>query len=182
MTPHHKQTSTKRHSASVIPTTAESSTNAKVEPVAASSTAKPFSARPLPILPPASGAVQRGLTSRPTKSAMDYPIPLPSFARVSHSLPSTLLLATKLRPKDSEYSSEEIDHQKASNSGRDRVPEIEYASVQNSNGSLSFPEDKKKPLKHLWHAALILILERGRPITRMLFPGSDIGSIFIHHL
>jgi hypothetical protein len=87
-----------------------------------------------------------------------------------------------LRPKDSEYSSGEIEHQKASNSEGDRVPEIEYASVQNnSNGSLSLPEDKKKPLKHLWHAALILILERGRPTTRMLFLGSDIDLIFIHH-
>lgn len=178
MAPHHKQTSTKRHSASVIPATVESSTNAKVEPVAASSTAKPSNARPLPILPPASGAVQRGPASGPTKSARDYPIPLPSFARVSYSLPSTSLLATKLN----EHSSEDIEHQKASNSERDRVPEIEYASLQNdSNGSLSLPEDKKKPLKHLWHAALILILERGRPITRMLFHRNDNGLLFIHH-
>lgn len=161
MTLHCKKVSTIRHSALVIPTTEE---NSNAVSVAISSTVKPSSARPLPILPP--GAVQRGLSLRSSKPG-DHPIPLPSFANVPRSLPSTSLLATNMG--QNEHSSEEI--QKASNSDGDGVSEVESAYVNGSSVQtcLGLPEDRKKPLKHLWHAALILILERGRPITRKFY-------------
>jgi hypothetical protein len=42
-----------------------------------------------------------------------------------------------------------------------------HGSGGDSGSGLTWQKEKK-PSKHLWHAALILILERGRPITRVL--------------
>ena len=60
---------------------------------------------------------------------------------------------------------------KEANSDGYEHPEDEDVDVVANNDSFpAFRQNKeKKALKHLWHAALTLILERGRPVTRMCF-------------
>jgi hypothetical protein len=69
---------------------------------------------------------------------------------------------------DEAHSSEESVRKNAANSDRSGLEGGHRAGSVGNGGSASAGEKEKKPLKHLWHAALILILERGRPISRAL--------------
>jgi len=76
------------------------------------------------------------------------------------------------RSMDAEGSSEEYSTRKNKEANSDEYedPEDEDADVVVNDPFPSFKQNKeKKPQKHLWHAALALILERGRPVTRMSF-------------
>ncbi len=71
---------------------------------------------------------------------------------------------------DDKHSSEEFERHVASNSDGCDGSGLEgggHGSGGDSGSGLTWQKENK-PSKHLWHAALILILERGRPITRML--------------
>ena len=129
------------------------SSTTQVDPVRATSS------RPFPLLPT--------ITDH-SSSGKDHPIPLPSFATLPRSLPSASLLSS-LRKLDDTHSSEEFERHIASNSDGCDGSGIEggHGSGGNSGSGLSWQKEKK-PSKHLWHTALILILERGRPITRVL--------------
>jgi hypothetical protein len=116
-----------------------------------------------------------------TKAGIPIPdthplIPLPSFATVhlSRSTPRTAFVKNgTTRDEDrngqsgTEGSEEDdmpvddegYDYEKA---GEDEGERIEESSVLEKKKSTAV---MKRPL-HLWHAALALILERGRPVTR----------------
>jgi hypothetical protein len=133
-------------------------TQFKVDPVAA---VKPTSSRPLATLP----TIADDSSSSATR---DYPIPLPSFATLPRSLPSAPFLSS-LRRTDDAHSSEEFERQIVSNSDGCDGSGIEGGHGSGGNGGSGLTWQKeKKASKHLWHAALILILERGRPIARVL--------------
>jgi hypothetical protein len=73
---------------------------------------------------------------------------------------------------DAEGSSEDYGTRKNKEANSDGYenPEDEDADVVVNDPFPSFRQNRvKKPPKHLWHAALALILERGRPVTRMCF-------------
>lgn len=69
---------------------------------------------------------------------------------------------------DDTHSSEEFERKAAANSDGYDGSGMEggHGSSENSGSALNWQKEKKSP-KHLWHAALILILERGRPVTRV---------------
>ena len=139
-------------------------TQAKVIPVAAVPVIKPTNSRPLPTLPESSS------------SPRDFPIPLPSFATLPRSLPSVSILSSRNDPN----SPEEFERHIAANSDGYDGSGIEdgHGSSGNSGSALTWQKEKK-PSKHLWHAAFILILERGRPITRVLHFRISRKSVFI---
>ena len=120
---------------------------------------KPTGSRALPTLPT---ITDHGSSS----SGKDHPIPLPSFATLPRSFSSTSILSS-LRKMDDTHSSEEIERHVASNSDGSGLEGSGHGSGGDSGSGLILQKEKK-PSKHLWHAALILILERGRPITRVL--------------
>jgi hypothetical protein len=135
-------------------------TQAKIDTTAPVTAIKPASSRALPTLPT--------IADHSPSSARDHPIPLPSFATLPRSLPSSLLLSS-LRKTDDNHSSEEFERHITSNSDGCDGSGIEGGHGSSGNGGSGLTWQKeKKPSKHLWHAALILILERGRPITRVL--------------
>jgi len=75
--------------------------------------------------------------------------------------------ATEGSPSSDDYIAR---RDKEANSDGYEQPEDEDADVVANDPFPSFRQNKeKKALKHLWHAALTLILERGRPVTRMCF-------------
>lgn len=115
-------------------------------PVSAFAAVKPSNIRPLP-LPISSDGV--GVT---IQTSHNYPIPLPSFA-TSRSLPTKSLLSTYMESKEAHFSDEAI--------GNDPISDDYEEMVEGSSKS-----EEKKPLTHLWHAALVLILERGRDVNR----------------
>jgi hypothetical protein len=159
-TPHRKRIYITRRKP--VPTAVSTmTTQDKVDPVAAVAAVKTISSRPLAMLPT--------ITDHSSSSATrDYPIPLPSFATLPRSLPSAPFLSS-LRRTDDALSSEEFERQIISNSDGCDGSGIEGGHGSGGNGGLGLTWQKeKKASKHLWHAALILILERGRPITRVL--------------
>lgn len=91
-------------------------------------------------------------------------IPLPSFATMSHSLPSGSVLNEYPVENDDGLQIEEKDV---------HYDVYEYPQGENVDdlGQIVSlikawkPNQDKKSLKHLWHAALVLLLERGRSIT-----------------
>lgn len=85
------------------------------------------------------------------QASQTYPIPLPSFA-TSRSLPTKSVLSTYLEAQEVHLSDEAT--------GNDTISD-DYEEV--AEGSL---KSEKKQLTHLWHAALVLILERGRDVNR----------------
>ena len=95
-------------------------------------------------------------------------IPLPSFATMSRSLPSGSVL--------NEYPVENDDgsqiEEKDVCSDAYEYPQGEDVDDLGRITSLvkaSKPNQEKKSLKHLWHAALVLLLERGRSVTRACY-------------
>jgi len=122
---------------------------------------KPTSSRALPTLTTTTDHVS-------SSSGKDHLIPLPSFATLPRSFPSASLLSS-LRKMDDTHSSEEFERHMVSNSDGCDGSGLEggHGSGGDSGSGLTWQKEKK-PSKHLWHAALILILERGRPITRVL--------------
>ena len=97
----------------------------------------------------------------------NHRIPLPSFATMSRSLPSGSAL--------NEYPIENDDGsqiEKDIHSDAFEYPQNEDVdSEQNTSLVKAWKPDQKekKSLKHLWHAALVLLLERGRSVTRACY-------------
>lgn len=90
-------------------------------------------------------------------------IPLPSFATVSRSLPSGSILNEYLaenddgsRIEDKDVHSDSHEYHQGENVGQ----------ITSLAKTWKHKEKEKKSLKHLWHAALVLLLERGRSATR----------------
>ena len=103
-------------------------------------------------------------------------IPLPSFATMSRSLPSGSVL--------NEYSVENDDgsqqiEEKDVHSDAYEYPQDEDVDDLGQITSLVKawkPNQEKKSLKHLWHAALVLLLERGRSVTRACYYFVDLSE------
>ncbi|TFK32794.1 hypothetical protein BDQ12DRAFT_474965 [Crucibulum laeve] len=128
------------------------------------------SSRPLPPIPTSLSTATSAfdaVNARPKRPApvpipnasSTHPIPLPSFATgnansMSRSLPSgsVLSMAMGAREKDKDQDNNYINKD------------------ANSDGELAQKRQEKtrekKRTRHLWHAALALILERGRSVTR----------------
>ena len=96
-------------------------------------------------------------------------IPLPSFATMSRSLPSG--------SNFNDYPVENDDGSQIEEKDSDvyEYPQGEDEDVDDSGQITSLVKDwkqnqkGKKSLKHLWHAALVLLLERGRSVTRACY-------------
>ena len=160
-------------------TAVTASTSEKPNPVSAFAAVKSTTARPLPvpidnidIIPSTSSKRQQPIVI----PKGGHPIPLPSFATLSRSLPTESFLTSSMasRSKATEGSPSSDDYiarrDKEANSDGYEQPGDEDADVVANDPFPSFRQNKeKKALKHLWHAALTLILERGRPVTRMYF-------------
>ncbi|KAH6910006.1 hypothetical protein BKA70DRAFT_182901 [Coprinopsis sp. MPI-PUGE-AT-0042] len=120
--------------------------------------------KPIPI--PGKGKGKMPVVETPTPSAEEYPIPLPSFATAKskgtpkrHSNPQASLVAlSKSLPSESFLS------QGQAGAGDERVLDSNEEGSR-SDGRLKKPLPPKFP-RHIWHAALVLILERGRPVSR----------------
>ena len=136
---------------------------------------KPTSTRPLPN--PNSTTSGSGKVNANASSSSSIPIavpgdhhhriPLPSFATMSRSLPSGSVLNEFPVEKDDGSQIEEKDVL----SDAYEYPQAEDEDVDDLGQITSLvkawkPNQEKKNLKHLWHAALVLLLERGRSITR----------------
>jgi len=100
-----------------------------------------------------------------------HPIPLPSFATTSRSLPSGSVLneylvenddGSRIGEKDVHSDSFEYHHQ-------GEHEEDDLGQITSLAEAWKPKEKEKKPLKHLWHAALVLLLERGRSVTRACY-------------
>ncbi|KAF8960605.1 hypothetical protein BDZ97DRAFT_1294389 [Flammula alnicola] len=156
--------------------TTSTTTSDKPDPVSAFAAVKSTTTRPLPI--PANG--ETGTTPKrqnpaPAPKAGSHPIPLPSFATatVSRSLPTGSVLSTYMARRHNKRSSDDTTARRETEANSDG---LEYSPMDNEEadtvapnslfvGSLKNNREKKAP-RHLWHAALTLILERGRPVTR----------------
>ncbi|KJA22567.1 hypothetical protein HYPSUDRAFT_202129 [Hypholoma sublateritium FD-334 SS-4] len=126
------------------------------------------SSRPLPI--PTKGDSTE-LTTEQIGVSVQNTIPLPSFATMAHSLPTTSVLRSHMKAKGTEEASDNTaPPEREANSDGYEYPGLGNEKPGTVNDSLlvgSMANTKeKKYLKHLWHAALTLILERGRPVTR----------------
>jgi len=134
------------------------------DPTSAFAAVKSTSMRPLPI--PSKSDAGSGNTA---SQAASHPIPLPSFATTSRSLPAPGGLSSYMAERHNGRSSDSQDNKEVDSDGNDYADE--GADVVRSDtffvGSLQRTKEKRL-LKHLWHAALTLILERGRPVTREL--------------
>lgn len=145
------------------------------------SPSKPFSAYPV------TNAGSRPLPIPKTKAGIPVPdtqplIPLPSFttANISRSAPSTSFIKNLAHSYGKDISSDGDEHDQ---SGYDddqlqnfEVDEDVYGYKANENEGQKLKKNKiKMTVKemtkriHMWHAALALILERGRPVTREFF-------------
>ena len=139
---------------------------------------KPTSTRPLP--DPSSTTSTNGKSNVNTSSSpiavpggYRHRIPLPSFATVSRSLPTGSVL--------NEYLVEIDDGSQIEEKGLHSDAYEHHQGEDEDVGDLGqiislvkLNQKEKKPLKHLWHAALVLLLERGRSVTRarcLLFCG-----------
>jgi hypothetical protein len=133
---------------------------------------KPTSTRPLPNPNSTSGNSKANTT---TLSSSSIPIavpddrhrriPLPSFATMSRSLPSGSVLNEYLVENDNGSQTEEKDVHSDTHEYHEGEDEDVNDLGQISSLVKGKPKEKK-PVKHLWHAALVLLLERGRPVTR----------------
>lgn len=127
------------------------------------------SSRPLPI--PTKGD-SNGHTTEQISVSVQNSIPLPSFATMSHSLPITSVLNGHMKAKGTEEASDDTaPPEREANSDGYEYPGLSNEKPGTTNdsllvGSMTNTKEKKYP-KHLWHAALALILERGRPVTSM---------------
>jgi hypothetical protein len=132
---------------------------------------KPTSTRPLPnpdLTTSGNGKVNANTSSSssiPIAVLGDYHhrIPLPSFATMSRSPPSGSVFneypvendgGSQIEKKNSD--AYECPQGEDEDSGQ--ITSLVKDWKQNQKG--------KKSLKHLWHAALVLLLERGRSVTR----------------
>lgn len=129
------------------------SVSTRADPSLAFAAVKSSSSRPLPVVPASSSTSRKA--PRAEVQTEDHPIPLPSFATLSRSLPTKSLLASYKPTRDPGHSSEEVD----SHNIKTQTNRLPAQIIVQQSG-------RKKGLKHLWHAALTLILERGRPVTR----------------
>lgn len=96
----------------------------------------------------------------------DTAIPLPSFATMARSFPTTSVLSDHMKSKSKESTSGEATAPLDRETNSDGH-EVHNAGDDDSGGGddpISSTKQKKYP-RHLWHAALALILERGRPVT-----------------
>ena len=138
---------------------------------------KPTSTRPLPnpnLTTSGNGKVHANTSSSssiPITVAGDYHhrIPLPSFATMSRSLPSGSVLKEYPVENDDGSQIEEKDvHSDAYEYPQDE--DVDDLGQISSLVKAWMPNQKeKKSLKHLWHAALVLLLERGRSVTRACY-------------
>jgi hypothetical protein len=136
---------------------------------------KPTITRPLPN--PNSTTNANGKSNANTSSSSSIPIavpgdghhliPLPSFATMSRSLPSGSVLNEYLvesgdgsQIEGQEAHSDPYEYRQDEDEDLDDLGQI--ASLVKAKPN----RKEKKPLKHLWHAALVLLLERGRSVTR----------------
>jgi len=71
--------------------------------------------------------------------------------------------------KSTGHLSEEVENQNGANSDGYEFPTtdgINSGDMVDDSFAAEIKKEKKKPPKHLWHSALALILERGRPVSR----------------
>jgi len=71
--------------------------------------------------------------------------------------------------KSTGHLSEEVENQNGANSDAYEFPTtdgINSGDMVDDSFAAEIKKEKKKPPKHLWHSALALILERGRPVSR----------------
>lgn len=158
------------------PTHTRSLSNSKSTPASAFSAVKPSSSRPLPI--PTNGKKKPVPVPVPApvldlEGTDTYPIPLPSFATAarkngmeSRSLPSGSILNTYMNNKAGR-DEDETNSDGYSTGDRD---ELVIAPRWPKEGP---GEKEKRTPRHMWHAALALILERGRPVTRRVIVASS---------
>ncbi|KAF9559965.1 hypothetical protein CPC08DRAFT_497245 [Agrocybe pediades] len=129
---------------------------------------KPTRSRPLTIPTNSEAASSRSLqTHNPDTEGGSHPIALPSFATPSRSLPAAPGLASYMPPRDDSQSPDIQRHKDIESDGNDYADES--ADIFHPDSLIfgsSHRTKEKRIMKHLWHAALTLILERGRPITR----------------
>ncbi|PPR01009.1 hypothetical protein CVT24_000590, partial [Panaeolus cyanescens] len=92
------------------------------------------------------------------------PIPLPSFATASRSLPSSSVLKSVMQESVGHVSEREFnsDGYEYPTDDTEEAGDVEFDPDVSPNEEVR----PKSALRHLWHAALILVLERGRPVTR----------------
>lgn len=121
---------------------------------------------PIPIPAKGKGKGKMPIIETPTASVEDYPIPLPSFATARskgaskpHSNAQASLVAlSKSLPTESFLS-------QGQSSAVDEGVSDSNEEGSRSDGRLKKATAPKFP-RHIWHAALALILERGRPVSR----------------
>jgi hypothetical protein len=132
---------------------------------------KPTSTRPLPN--PKVNANTSSSSSIPIAVPGDYHhrIPLPSFATMSRSLPSGSVLNEYPVENDDGSQIEEKDvHSDVYEYPQDEDDDVDDLGLITSLVKAWKPNQKeKKSSKHLWHAALVLLLERGRSVTRAYY-------------
>lgn len=82
---------------------------------------------------------------------------------MSRSLPSGSVLNAYLAENDNGSQTEEKNvHSDEYHEGEDE----DVNDLRQISSLVKGKPKEKKPSKHLWHAALVLLLERGRPVTR----------------
>lgn len=98
-------------------------------------------------------------------------IPLPSFATISRSLPSgSVLNEYPVENDDGSQIKEKDVHSDACEYPQGEDEDVDDLGQITSLVKTWTPNQKeKKSLKHLWHAALVLLLERGRSVTRACY-------------
>ena len=140
---------------------------------------KPTSTRPLPN--PNLPTTGDGKFNMNTSSSSSIPIalpgdyhhriPLPSFATISRSLPSgSVSNEYPLENDDGSQIEEKNVHSDAYEHPQGEDEDVDDLGQNTSLVKAWKPNQKeKKSLKHLWHAALVLLLERGRSVTRAYY-------------
>ncbi|KAF8154739.1 hypothetical protein B0H34DRAFT_535684 [Crassisporium funariophilum] len=152
------------------------STSNITTPASAFAAVKSTNTRPLPKPAAADGKAATNTTlkrpqPKPVPTPGGHPIPLPSFATMSRSLPTGSVLSAYMGAKDKGRMDEAERRRgdKEANSDGDEYTEFVDEDADDvgqglfSPGSWKRGKDKEKKVpRHLWHAALALILERGR--------------------
>lgn len=159
-------------------THARSLSNSKSTPASAFSAVKPSSSRPLPVPMPTNGKKKPVPVPVPApvldfEGTDTYPIPLPSFATAarkngmeSRSLPSGSILNTYMLNKAGR------DEDETNSDGYSTGDRDELVTAPRWPKEEPGEKEKRTP-RHMWHAALALILERGRPVTRRVIVASS---------